>query len=263
MDTTKPPEEDGELPRRRTLEEIKPAREWRLSRTMPPAEPQPEAPGRGRPPAQAPAETQSSEPHWAQPAPSPHLAPAAPGEAGLPSRYGVDRLALLVRDPHWTYSWWELTEARLEAARRELGEPCLLVLRFYDVSLIQWNGANHHSSFDIEIHDSAGNWYVEIGKPDSTFVAEIGWRGESGRFRPLVRSNFASLPRDSMSPHVDERWRIREEEYRRMFELSGGHAIGLGSGEIVRALEERLQRELLEGNISSFGISSLASRRET
>jgi hypothetical protein len=108
----------------------------------------------------------------------------------------------------------------------------------------------------------AGNWYVEFGKPGASFVAEIGLRGMMGRFVALVRSNTVDLPRDSMSSHVDEQWLISEERYQRMFELSGGAEIGLGSAEILRALEERLRRELAEAGVSSFGISSLASRRE-
>ena len=27
----------------------------------------------------------------------------------LPHRYGVDRLALMARDPHWLYAYWEIT----------------------------------------------------------------------------------------------------------------------------------------------------------
>ena len=272
------PRRDDPPPRRRPLEETKPPREWQSappSWNSPRMAPLPQgrpSPGLAtpEPPPDKPApQTLAGREMAAMSAgretPDRSVATAAGPEtsAGLPSCYGIDQLVLLVRDPHWTYAWWELTEGNLAAGRREVGTACRLVLRFYDVSWIEWDGANHHTSFDIEIRDPAGNWYVELGKPGATFVAEIGWCDDSGRFRPLVRSNFAALPRDAMSPIVDERWRIREEEYRRMFELSGGDAIGLGSGEIVRALEERLHRELLEGGVSSFGVSSLASRRQT
>jgi len=211
------------------------------------------------PASRSPAESASS--HLEVPRPG---APEARKEAtALPCAYGVDRLVLLVRDPDWSYAWWELTEARLEAARHELGEKGSLILRFYDVSLIDWDGRNHHECFDIEVQALAGNWYVELGKPGATFVAEIGLRGMKGRFVALVRSNVVALPRNSMSPRVDEQWMISEERYQRLFELSGGAEIGLGSAEILRALEERLRRELAEAGVSSFGISSLASRRES
>ncbi len=205
------------------------------------------------------AETSSGLPRAPTPAPE---APEPDTGPPLPQQYGADRLVLLVRDPHWSYAWWELTTPALARARHALQEQGQLVLRFYDVSAIDWNGNNHHSNFDIELQDLAGNWYVEIACPGAEFVAEIGLRGRDGRFVPLVRSNAVAMPRDSMSPIADESWMIVEEEYHRMFELSGGRSIGLGSGEILRALEERQRRELSVGGVSGFGISSLASRRE-
>jgi hypothetical protein len=250
--------------RRQTLDRSKPPREWRQApRPTPTARRTPEAavpvPGPldlGKLEPERPASSRLED--VAAPPPESRPAPTT-----LPTTYGADRLALLVRDPHWSYAWWELTEERLAGARQSLGEKGTLVLRFYDISLIEWDGANHHEFFDIEVQDVAGNWYVELGKPGASFVAEIGLRGMQGRFVALVRSNPVCLPRDSMSSQVDENWLILEEQYQRMFELSGGSQIGLGSAEILRALEERLRRELAAAGVSSFGISSLASRRET
>lgn len=257
-----------ESQRRELLEHTKPPREWRRTRAAaaaPPAaaggKPGPEAVSLPLPPGLPPS-TERSETSAGVPrgTPAPESAAVDMGPP-LPQGYGIERLVLLVRDPHWSYAWWELTSAQVERAQRELGGAAQLVLRFYDVSAIDWDGTNHHGAFDIEVHDLAGNWYVELGRPGAAFVAEIGLRGADGRFVALVRSNFVSMPLDSMSSVADEQWMIREEEYRRMFDLSGGDAIGIGSGEILRALEERLRRELLAGGVSSFGISSLASRR--
>jgi hypothetical protein len=174
----------------------------------------------------------------------------------LPGRYGVDRLVFLVRDPYWVYAWWELTDASLAAGRRELAADADLVLRVYDVSNIDWNGLNHHTHFDIEIADMTGNWYIELGKPGASFVGEIGLRAHDGRFLALLRSNFVTLPRDSMSLVVDEEWMVVEADYRLLFGLAGGDSIGLGSGEIQRMLEQRLRAELASGGVSSFGLSS-------
>ena len=187
----------------------------------------------------------------------PAAAPATTPEPEWRARYGVDRLVLLVRDPYWTYAWWEVTAGNVERVQREVGTAAALVLRFYDVSAIDWDGRNHHDTFDIEVQDSAGNWYVELGRPGASWVAELGMRAADGRFVALVRSNFVTLPRDGMSSVVDEEWMVLEEDYRKLFELAGGEAIGLGSAEILRWLEERLRRELLGAGISSFGVSSL------
>jgi hypothetical protein len=190
--------------------------------------------------------------------------PAAPAEwhspqaaeAEFPARYGVDRLVFLVRDPSWIYAWWELTEPTLASGRRTLAADASLVLRVYDVTAIDWDGTNHHVSFDVEVWDLLGNWYIELGRPGSSFVGELGLRARDGRFLALVRSNFVTMPRDSMSPVVDEEWMVVEEDYRLLFGLAGGGDIGLGSGEIQRMLEQRLRTELASGGVSSFGISS-------
>jgi len=250
---------------RAPLDETKPPRQWRVSR--PPAERAVPAPRvvkhvaaeEAAPPAgsSVPAgETVAASlpPQAAAPE------PAAMPPFDLPVRYGVDRLVILVRDPWWVYAWWELTDGNLSEGRRVLGSHGDLVLRMYDVSAIEWNGSNHHSHFDIEIGDLAGNWYIEIGRPGASYVAEIGLRAPDGRFVALLRSNFVTLPRDGMSPVVDEEWMVVEEDYRVLFELAGGGSIGLGSGEIQRLLEQRLRAELASGGVGSFGISSVAAR---
>ena len=259
-----------ETPRRELLERTKPPREWRTAH--PPTPPSTggaaeesglQTPGLSLPAGQPSSALRTESSVGGARTTPPQEAAVADMGPPIPQQYGIDRLVLLVRDPHWTYAWWELTETHLDRARRDLGTTAQLVLRFYDVSAIDWDGHNHHASFDIEVHDLAGNWYVELGQPGAAFVAELGLRGADGRFVRLVRSNVVAMPRDSMSPVADERWMIQEEEYRRLFELSGGDSIGIGSGEILRALEERLRRELLAGGVSSFGVSSLASRRDT
>lgn len=248
MSATRPP-----------LAETKPPRAWRTTRTD--AGRQVSTPRIAKrvtaeessPPAGSDAPHVEATAASMQPAPS-----AAPVEVpgDLPVQYGIDRLVVLVRDPYWVYAWWELTDGTLDAGRREIGVAGELVLRMYDISDLEWDGANHHAHFDIEIGDLAGNWYIELGKPGASFVGEIGLRGPDGRFLALLRSNYVTLPRDSMSPVLDEEWMVVEEDYRRLFELAGGGSIGLGSGEFQRLLEQRLRSELSSGGVGSFGISS-------
>jgi hypothetical protein len=239
------------------LEQIKPPREWRSPRRDAPASGPTAAPRVVRHvPAEMPAAPAGSHaPDFGAPAGS-HTAVAEPqfveAPPDLPVRYGIDRLVILVRDPHWVYAWWELTESRLQQGQSDIGTESDVVLRIYDISCIDWNGSNHHSFFDIEVEDLAGNWYIELGRPGASFCAELGLRAPDGRFLALVRSNIVTLPRDSMSHIVDEEWMIVEEDYRLLFDQSGGSSIGLGSGEILRMLEQRLKSELASGGVSSF-----------
>lgn len=191
-------------------------------------------------------------------APRAHMAPAPPADE-LPLRYGVDRLAILVRDPWWVYAWWELTEGNLSDGRRAMGAESALVLRVYDVSAVLWDGTNHHSHFDIGIEDHAGCWYLELGKPGASFLAEIGLRAPDGRFLALVRSNCVSLPRAEVSDVVDEEWMVLGEAERELFERAGGGGFGVGSGELPRLLEQRLRAEMASGLSSRAAASPGAS----
>lgn len=253
-----------------TIENLKPPREWRSVRSdpgravVPPRvvasvhalESEPAAGSRS--PADAPLEAAPATSRPPESKPTPTLS-ADP----LPHTYGQDRLVLLVRDPWWVYTWWELTPTALERGRAAVAEAADLTLRVYDISAIHWDGHNHHSYFDIDIDigDLAGNWYIELGKPGASYCAELGLRTADGRFLALVRSNVVTLPRAGMSEVVDEEWMIVEEDFRRLFDLAGGGSIGIGSGDIQRLLEQRLRSELASGGVSSFGLSSPAVRR--
>jgi hypothetical protein len=140
-----------------------------------------------------------------------------------------------------------------------------LVLRVYDVSAILWDGTNHHTYFDVEIHDLASGWYLELGKPGASFVAEVGLRTQDGRFLAILRSNLVTMPRDGMSDVVDEEWMVVEEDYRVLFDLAGGTGAAGDSADVQRRLEQRLRADLEAAFASrgptSFGLSSPAVRR--
>ena len=246
------------------LEQTKPPRQWRSPRA-PETDASPAPRVVKHVPAEEPAAPAGSHAPELEAVPGSHtvVAERLPVEppTDLPTRYGVDRLVILVRDPHWVYAWWELTEPRLREGLQQIGVEAEVVLRVYDISNLDWDGQNHHGHFDIEIEDLAGNWYIELGRPGASFCAELGLRAPDGRFLALVRSNVVTLPRDSMSDVVDEEWMIVEEDYRVLFDLAGGGSIGLGSGEILRMLEQRLKSELASGGVSSF--SSPAQRKQT
>lgn len=253
-----PPESDKvtELRRERVpLDVTKPPRDWRTARRTSAPETTgspvhgsrtPVTPGAAAPPHAAPPPDRAA---W--PAPASGADAASHGVPELPERYHEDRAVLLVRDPYWIHAWWEVTEARLHRTRAELGEPGTIVLRLYDVSWIDWNGSNHHDARDFAVERGLGSWYLDVGRPDGSFCAEIGLRAGDGRFIPMLRTNVVRMPRDSMSPQLDEEWLALDDEYARMFQLSGGGAAGRSSGEL---LERRIRRDLAAGGASSFGV---------
>jgi hypothetical protein len=179
----------------------------------------------------------------------------------LPGRYGEDRLVLLVRDPWWAYAWWEVTPATFARARSEAPDG-KFVLRLYNITQVVWDGTNHHSSFDIDVQDSAGNWFLDLAKPGDSFCAELGLLDRAGRFVAMVRSNAITLPSDRVSRIIDEEWMIPDADWQRMFEAAGGGVtMGVGSGEVRRMMEGRMRMDLSSGSVAGSAASRSEERR--
>ncbi|UCD58987.1 MAG: DUF4912 domain-containing protein [Candidatus Hydrogenedentota bacterium] len=179
----------------------------------------------------------------------------APYPTELPKRYGQDRIVAMVRDPYWIFAYWEVTPESLQRARRELGaeaDGASTVLRVYDITGIAFTGENANSLFDIEVVGGADNWYINTGWPNRSYCVDIGLLSPQGRYYTLARSNAVHTPRAGMSEEVDERWMSLEEEFERIYALSGGFQIGEGSLELREMMEKQLQMQLASEAIGSL-----------
>ncbi|MGQ9825903.1 MAG: DUF4912 domain-containing protein [Desulfotomaculales bacterium] len=148
--------------------------------------------------------------------PAPGQGPAR--EPDLPSSYGVDRLVLLARDPYWLYAYWEITATKQEEFSAAYGPFAWVssqpVLRVYDVTATPGGEQKINIYADIGINEEADNWHINVGEPDHTFFVDLGRRLPDGRFIPLLRSNFVTTPRASLSERTDEEWMWIEGIYR-------------------------------------------------
>jgi hypothetical protein len=184
-----------------------------------------------------------------------------PEPSELPAGYDVDRIVLLVRDPYWLHTFWDITRKNLLRAREDLGDEwkdAKSVLRVYDVTGLDFDGTNAHSYFDIEVAGGANNWYVNTRVPNRTYLIEIGLLAESGRFVVLARSNRATTPRDAPSEITDEEWMIPDWEFEKVYALSGGFQVGTGSIELKDLMEKALGGETSSGAPGSLGVTSPA-----
>lgn len=196
----------------------------------------------------------------------------APGSAGLsdwesvplPDAYGKDRLVLMSIDPYWVHAYWEIAPRRApkppRSADTETGQPSW-ILRVYDVTFIDFDGTNAHSSFDIRITPEARNWYINLWSAGKSLCAELGLLHPDGTFSSLVRSNVIQTPPAWVSPDTEERWvRVEWEQTRHLpvqapgasetvapvprpgpQEPSGGP--GTGAREVPRRSQESLRAE--------------------
>jgi hypothetical protein len=182
----------------------------------------------------------------------------------LPVAYGETRITVMVRDPFWAYAYWEIEPEKLEELKRTIGkdaQQAQMILRVYDITDIEFNGTNAHHYFDIEITAMANNWYINLGAPHKTFCLDIGLKTTTGEFYLLARSNIIKTPRAWMSEILDEQWMSTQEEFEKVYALSGGYRVGAGSLELQEIVAKRLQEQITSPGISSMG-SEVMPRKE-
>ncbi|MCX5751282.1 MAG: DUF4912 domain-containing protein [Candidatus Saganbacteria bacterium] len=183
---------------------------------------------------------------------------AMPEQYHLPGGYGDTKIVLMVRDPYWLYTYWEINSSEADRIKAEIGEEVFigskLILRVYDITGVSFTGINSHGFFDIEISSYIGNWYIQVGRPNRAFIVDIGYRTSDGRFILLARSNAVMTPRDQYSEEIDEEWMI--PDWDKMYSLSGGFGIGRSSGEIKAMMKKRLEERMGSGWVSSISSPS-------
>src|SRR5260370_42685222 len=129
--------------------------------------------------------------------------------AELPDHYGRTELVLMVVDPLLLFGYWEVTPESLREAQDALGaemEGARAVLRFYDISLIHFDGTNAHHTFDIDIGLEARGWYVHLWTAGKSYCADLGFVARTGRFQAVTRSNIVHPPRADVSARDEQRW---------------------------------------------------------
>ncbi len=139
----------------------------------------------------------------------------------LPFSYGETKLALLVRDPYWAYSYWDFSGETWNWAQAKLaGDPSLKpFIRVHDLDAKR--------SYSLIVSMEAKNWYLHLGTPDHRYFTELGIGDGNSRFYLIARSNEVRTPRDSPSHVIDPEWNDRD--FDEIYRLSGGGQPGLSS----------------------------------
>jgi len=167
----------------------------------------------------------------------------------IPKEYGIDRIVAMVRDPHWLFTYWEVTTQRYDELERMLKDEwpqCKTILLIYDGT----KRKKVHS--DIEPGTEARNWYINVPS-GRRFVIAVGILSPDGRFIEIARSNTVETPSGTVSDVVDDRWMVPEEIFERIFAASGGYGAHGGSAELGELLGRRLEEEMGSGAVSSLG----------
>jgi hypothetical protein len=182
---------------------------------------------------------------------------AAIATKDLPAGYGKDRIVLMVRDPYWLHTYWELTRKAIQRAEAALGQDwhgSKPILRLLDVSGRDTTNASETIVRDIDIHGGCNNWYIDVSNPPRSFRVDIGYLSKRGQFYALARSNVVTTPRAGVSDVIDENWAdLDVGKADRIYAMSGGFDPTASSLELKQLFEERLRRPMGSPAVTSFG----------
>jgi hypothetical protein len=132
-----------------------------------------------------------------------------PAPDNIPWGYGADRVTAMSVDPKKLFVYWEVTDAAIAAARKNLGgggAGAWLNVRVYDISGRLFDGTNAHSYFDHGVDRAQRHWFFEINKPTSTTCVEIGMKSAEGYFVKIARSGRVDFSRDAPQPDGAIEW---------------------------------------------------------
>ncbi|MBI3306985.1 MAG: DUF4912 domain-containing protein [Candidatus Omnitrophica bacterium] len=139
----------------------------------------------------------------------------------LPYSYDQTLLVLMVRDPYWVYGYWDFSSQTWnwvqDFLRRE--PTSQTVLRVHNLERGDFT--------DLDVRLEAKNWYLNVGEPNTSFEAELGFIDSTGRFHLIVKSNRIRTPRDTPSEVIDKNWDAGD--FDEIYQLSGGGRTGKGS----------------------------------
>lgn len=183
--------------------------------------------------------------------------------APIPESYGETRISLLPRDPHWMYTYWEVSDQTVQEIKRLYGENIFYssqtTLRMVQVSA----DLKPLKTIDVIVALDAKNWYLNAEEEGSSWYVELGLKTSDGKFILLAKSNLVTLPMARVSHLIDEKWVTIREELEKVLEASGGGKVGMGSLELARMLSQRwltINQQISSwkgsGGITSFGIGA-------
>jgi len=150
----------------------------------------------------------------------------------LPDSYGTKKLFLVARDPGILFAYWDLSQVQYqEAARSALDGKVFLELYVPGEGRVQ----------QIHVWDSHRNWYLQVNRPDTNFIAQLGFYRGDGSFEVLARSAEVRTPRDTLSNDTNARFVTLpfSISFRELFDMIAGQAL---DGEDLAETLARLQK---------------------
>ncbi|MBN2509656.1 MAG: DUF4912 domain-containing protein [Spirochaetales bacterium] len=120
----------------------------------------------------------------------------------LPERYNDTRIVLMLRDPSWAFTYWDLGSADF-AKVQEVENPGELFLRVYSLPAGEIGSKSYSDYFDIPLRVTDDSWYINLPVAGIRYCMDLMVK-EYGKDVTLCRSNVIQAPRADIAREIKE-----------------------------------------------------------
>ncbi|WP_413853060.1 DUF4912 domain-containing protein [Candidatus Ruminimicrobium bovinum] len=147
---------------------------------------------------------------------------------GLPKDYGDTAITILPKDPVSIFAYWSINRETKKNLESKYGNDFFknskLVIRIYDMT-----DDTRKTGFDVFIDTTDNSYYINVGKFNRSWVADIGYITSKGKFISVAKSNILNMPKYGISAITDEQWVMLESEFEKILKTSNLFNVGTSS----------------------------------
>jgi hypothetical protein len=225
-----------------------------MSKTIPPAQPKPVGglliPGKPETKPSLPPQPENTIPSEKD---------LSVGKGGKPGGGVVkDRIVLMVPDPYWLHTYWELSYQSIQRAEVALGQDwhgARPIIRLFDVTSQDTTSTSETPLRDIPVHGGCNHWYIDISQPPRSYRVDVGFISKRGQFYVLARSNVVTPPKAGASEAIEEQpgWKadVEEKSPEKILAMSTGYEQAGGPSQLKELFDETFPKPIKEGSFGS------------
>ncbi len=126
----------------------------------------------------------------------------------IPEKYNDTRIVMLLRDPLWAYTYWDINDNELNKMKEELFFEGFF-LRVFELNTKKPSGENPYSKdnildyYDIPVDEKDDSWYINLGKTGRHFGIQL-CSIVHGKVSVLSKSNVIKSPRGFVAKHIKD-----------------------------------------------------------
>jgi len=126
----------------------------------------------------------------------------------IPERYNDTRIVLLLRDPLWAYTYWDINDNELSKMQEEIFFEGFF-LRVFELNIKKGSNEDSYSKenildyYDIPIDEKDSSWYINLGKTGRYFGIQLCSIAH-GKVSILSKSNIIKSPRGFVAKNIKD-----------------------------------------------------------